>query len=143
MDSITVQLISALKKYTDEERHKVNQIMESGAKRCQKSLKKQSPKATIQEINGKTYYVFANGMKLHINRLISGAYSKGWKVDVADNASSASLVFVVHNRKYQLTHLLEDGHMNRNGTRTEGIPHIKNCSDEAVAWVLDEIRKQL
>lgn len=141
--AISAQLVDALKKYTDEERRKVNKIMESGAKRCRKSLKEKSPKATIKEINGKTYYVFANGMKLHINRLISGAYSKGWRVDVADDASETDSVFVVHNRKYQLTHLLESGHMNRDGTRTEGIPHIQKCSDEAVDWVLSEIRKQL
>lgn len=140
--TISAQLISALKKYTDEERHKVNAIMESGAKRCRKSLKEKSPKATIKEINGKTYYVFANGMKLHLNRLTAGAYSKGWRVDIADK-TAVNQVFVVHNTKYQLTHLLEDGHANRDGTRTEGIPHIHDCTDEAVAWVLDEIRRQL
>lgn len=54
----------------------------------------------------------------------SGAYANGWVADREDKG------WVVHNAtNYQLTHLLENGHVIRNkkGTygRTSGIKHIK------------------
>ena len=54
----------------------------------------------------------------------SGAYANGWVADRKDKG------WIVHNAtNYQLTHLLENGHVIRNkkGTygRTSGIKHIK------------------
>lgn len=54
----------------------------------------------------------------------SGEYAKGWVADRKDKG------WIVHNAtNYQLTHLLENGHVIRNkkGTygRTSGIKHIK------------------
>lgn len=51
----------------------------------------------------------------------SGEYKKGWKV------TKLTYSYVVHNKnKPEITHLLEKGHLKRNGTdRVDGIPHIK------------------
>ena len=54
----------------------------------------------------------------------SGEYANGWRVKKLSKGD-----VVVHNTHYQLTHLLENGHVIRNkkGTygRTSGIKHIK------------------
>ena len=43
---------------------------------------------------------------------------------------------VVANRKYQLTHLLENGHVNRDGSRTKAYPHWKDA--QAIADTLPD-----
>lgn len=74
----------------------------------------------------------------------TGAYSRDW---VADDEKTGRLTQkrVVHNLgHYRLTHLLEKGHVSRNGTgRTFGFvkayPHIKPVEE----WAQDELPKQV
>lgn len=41
-----------------------------------------------------------------------GSYAKGWSADVKTEATGTTCV--VHNRQYQITHLLENGHAIKN-----------------------------
>jgi hypothetical protein len=66
-------------------------------------------------------------------------YAEGWKVSKKDRAD-----LVVHNAtNYQLTHLLENGHVIRNkkGTygRTHGIKHIEPAEE----WAFDELPRRI
>ena len=68
-----------------------------------------------------------------------GDYARGWKVSKKERGS-----LVVHNATdYQLTHLLENGHVIRNkkGTygRTNGIKHIEPAEE----WASDELPRRI
>lgn len=69
----------------------------------------------------------------------TGSYAKGWGVKRLGDKD-----VVVHNRTdYQLTHLLENGHVIRNkkGTygRTHGIKHIAPVEE----WAVDELPRRI
>ena len=68
----------------------------------------------------------------------SGSYARGWKVSTQGDD------YVVHNATdYQLTHLLENGHITRNkkGTygRTPAHKHIKPVEE----WAIDELPQRI
>jgi hypothetical protein len=64
-----------------------------------------------------------------------GDYKKGWRIKKVKNA------LVIHNKtNYQLTHLLEHGHVTRDGsTRTKEKPHIRPAEEVAIRDYLDRI----
>lgn len=69
----------------------------------------------------------------------TGSYAKGWSVK-----REGDMDVVVHNRTdYQLTHLLENGHVIRNkkGTygRVPGRKHIKPVED----WAVEELPRRI
>ena len=71
----------------------------------------------------------------------AGSYAKGWKIDKKSKQQYAQTI--IHNKEYQLTHLLENGHnIVRNG-KVVGVakpqPHIKPVEE----WVNKEMVKRL
>ena len=68
----------------------------------------------------------------------SGEYANGWTVKKLSRGD-----VVVHNTHYQLTHLLENGHVikNKKGTygRTRGIKHIKPVE----TWANKEFQQKI
>lgn len=53
----------------------------------------------------------------------TGKYRQGWRLKTKEGATFVHCT--IHNAtRYQLTHLLENGHLNRDGSRTKGLPHI-------------------
>lgn len=74
----------------------------------------------------------------------SGKYKRGWTVRAETSGSKVSVI--VHNRRYQLTHLLENGHRTRLKTgrygsrsRAAARPHI----GEVNSWAQEEIEKRI
>lgn len=73
----------------------------------------------------------------------TGKYKKSWSVkNVHESAESIDLV--VHSRnRYQLSHLLEHGHVKRGGGRVPAQPHIAAAEERGNEKLVKTIEQKL
>ena len=113
-ESVTAQMKELLDEVNKEVEESAKKNIKSVAREAVQKLKNTSPRKT-------------------------GSYAKGW-----GTKRLGDMDIVVHNRTdYQLTHLLENGHVIRNnkGTygRTHGIKHIEPVEE----WAVDELPRRI
>ena len=87
----------------------------------------------------------ANSVKREISQNApkkTGQYAKSWKTKVTGENSN-NLEVTVYAGKYQIAHLLENGHAKRGGGRVEGIPHIAPAEENGEKLLQELIRKAL
>lgn len=118
-------LVSACREYTEDVREKVeNGILAIG----EETVNEVSSLAPVYEGKNK------NTRK--------GAYKKSWTCKIDKQRGKVNVT--VHSKKhYRLTHLLEKGHLNRDGTtRSKAIPHISIAeanAEEKVKKLLEDV----
>lgn len=115
IDGVAQEILKQLQYYARNVSEKVDAAKEENAKACLKEIKMKSPK-------GKR----------------NGDYAKGWRI------KRTSKRLVIHNATdYQLTHLLEHGHVLRRGGRNIGDaaehPHIRPAEEAAVRNFLRDV----
>lgn len=72
----------------------------------------------------------------------TGRYARGWEVDT--QKTRLGVECTVHNATdYQLTHLLEKGHVTRRGGRTKALTHIAPVNDTIQEKFINEVEKRL
>lgn len=75
----------------------------------------------------------------------SGKYTRDWDVKLRSRSYSSVTMteeYTVYNKKnYQLTHLLEKGHVSRNGSRVRPFEHIKPAEELAEQMAISEVNK--
>lgn len=73
----------------------------------------------------------------------TGTYAKSWSVKKTKETSN-SLEVTVHSRnRYQLAHLLENGHAKRGGGRVAARPHIAKTEQSGIEAFEKEVDKAL
>ena len=112
--AVYTTIAGALADYGDEIKQGLAQDVEATGKECLKLVKQYSPKRT-------------------------GAYRKGWRVKKFVDSRNQVSMTVYNKPHYRLTHLLEDGHLNRDGSRTEGKPHIEPAAQAAEAILMKKV----
>lgn len=102
INNLADEITRVLREYTEDIEEGMKEARDTIAKESVKKLKANSPKLT-------------------------GDYRKGWRVKTEGTKK------IIHNKTdYQLTHLLEHGHANRDGSRTAPRVHIKPVEEEAI-----------
>lgn len=126
-EQLARELTKSLEEYGRLAQHELHDILESVGDEAKSRVIAASPKG---------------------KRRGSGKYQRGWKVKIEESGSRTSVT--VHNKRYQLTHLLENGHRTRLGTgrhdRVYGTkatvaaqPHI----GEVNAWAQRELEQRI
>ena len=122
-DQLSRELAKTLAEYGKLAQHEVHDILESVGNEAKSRVASLSPKG---------------------RRRGSGKYKRGWKLKIEESGSSTSVT--VHNKHYQLTHLLEFGHRTRlkhgkYGKQAAACaqPHI----DEVNEWAQRELERRI
>lgn len=83
--------------------------------------------------------------EIQANALVgkTGKYKDSWSVKTQRETSN-SLEVVVHSKnRYQLAHLLEKGHVLRQGGRVCAKPHIAPAEEKGIQEMEENIRRRL
>ena len=72
-----------------------------------------------------------------------GEYAKGWRLKKDKKGKNSYTVKVWNKTNYQLTHLLEFGHVTRNGGRTKAQPHIRPVEEKYSEKFEKELKQRI
>jgi hypothetical protein len=111
VDQLSAEFTKIISDYTDEKAEEVKSAVKDVSKSCLNEIKQNSPRLT-------------------------GDYKKGWRRRTAFESRQDLRVEIYNKTNYQLTHLLEFGHVIKNGTHREygtvsGRPHIRPAEQRA------------
>lgn len=119
-NNISLQMDEILKEISEEVDDAIEEGLKKAPKLCKKELRANSPKNT-------------------------GDYSKGWKIKRHKKRFKGATVY--NDKKPRLTHLLENGHVIRNGKGTYGRapaqPHIEPASEKATELFIDTVMEKV
>lgn len=115
--SVSVQMAKILDQYSDKVQRTTNEAIDKVSRESVKKLKSGSPVRT-------------------------GSYARGWAVK--RNTKGKIKGATVHNRTdYQLTHLLENGHVIRNAKGTYGRAPAQKHIAPVEEWAVEEFPAEI
>lgn len=117
-DGMAEAIMEELNKFSKATATDLKKAINEAGKTAKKEIEKNAPKST-------------------------GRYKRSWRVKKMKETAD-SLEITVHSKdRYQIAHLLENGHAKRNGGRVMGQPHIKGAEETAEKQLMDDIERAL
>ena len=111
-----------LKDYKEDIDEEVVEVVDEVTRKAKDELKQTSPRGQGSRTN---------------------PYYKGWAVKLSKKRTGVYHKVIWNRTNYQLTHLLEFGHANRNGGRTRAIPHIRPVEEKYNVEFVDKLEKRI
>lgn len=114
-DDLAGALAEYCREYTEEITEKVEEGIENIGREAAREVKELSP--------------VSDGSDKSVPK---GAYRRGWTCKIEKERGKLTATVYVKGKHYRLTHLLENGHLNRDGaTRSREFPHISIANEHA------------
>lgn len=117
----------------------INEILDDYANGVYDSMQEvvhEAGKKGAQAIKNKANAIFVD------HHGANGRYGSGWKV--VDDKGRLSARSIIYNEKFPgLPHLLEYGHLNRDGSRTPGREHIQPVVDTLERELFENLERVL
>lgn len=118
IDQLADEVMKGLQEYKDLAVDDLKKDVQKAAKTVQEQIKNNAPKKT-------------------------GRYAKSW-ASKKTKETSDSIEYTVHSKnRYQLTHLLENGHAKRGGGRVRAIPHIAPAEETGAEKLIRDVERDL
>lgn len=123
VEQFTSEITHILRTYSDAAMEEVNDVVRDVANESRDELK------VAGSFNNRT-----------------GKYRKGWSVTFREKR--LGIEATVHNKLYQLTHLLESGHAKflwgrATGETVRAFPHIEKVNEEAQRKLEEEVKRRI
>ena len=130
-DELSKALLEYLQDYKEDIEDDVVELSNKYIKEAKKELKSISP-------------VSENDVRLKGGDIQArGSYARSWSVKNDKKLTDVYSKVVYNKDYYRLTHLLEFGHANRNGSRTKAIPHIRKTEDKYREKFIQELEQKI
>ena len=117
-ENVSDEIVKVLSAYTEELAEGIKQDARDVSKDLIKNLKRDSPKNT-------------------------GEYAKGWRIKVEEDTRDRIQLRAYNAKKHWITHLLENGHVKRNGGRVPGIKHNQKNEHEAIEELESRVERRI
>lgn len=137
IDNLSSAILKQLQEYKDDISEEVKEASDKLIKEARDELKSISPKAN------KRVYLRKFSSTGQSDWQESGSYSKSWTTKKGEKAKEIYSKIVYNKKYYRLTHLLEFGHANRDGSRTNPIPHIRTTEDKYKEKFIEELEAKI
>lgn len=123
--SVSEAIIDGFRQYSAEKSAEIKKETTKIARKVKEEIIEKSP---VRVVRTPTRRRNTRRVALNPSRQ-PGAYKAGWTTEKKEQGQRLT-VRIYNKTNYQLVHLLELGHINRNGTFTQGKAHVKPAEEK-------------